>query len=333
MIGVLKPTLPAELGWTRGDYANVVFWFQAAYAIGYLGFGRIVDWIGARLGYAIALVIWTIAHIAHGGVHQRHPVRHGPLRPRHRRIRQFPGRHQGGDRMVPGQGARLRDRHVQRRRQCRRDRHAFARALADRRLSAGGWPSSSPAFRHLGLAGRLARHLPRARASTSASRPAELAYIQQDPADPVHAACLWRSSLPGARPGPMRSASSSSIRSGGSSCSGCRASRRPLQSRHPASSARRWSRIYLLSDVGIVAGGWLSSRMIKARQERQSRAQDDDADLRLLGAADLVRANMCDNLWLGGAGHRRRRPPRTRPSRPISTPCPPTSSRAARSAR
>ena len=68
MIGVLKPTLMADLGWSEVDYANIVFWFQTAYAIGYLGFGRIVDVIGARLGYAIAFVIWTLAHIAHGWV-------------------------------------------------------------------------------------------------------------------------------------------------------------------------------------------------------------------------------------------------------------------------
>ncbi|WP_176400246.1 MFS transporter [Sphingobium sp. Z007] len=69
MIGVLKPTLSAEMGWSETDYANIVFWFQAAYAVGYLGFGRIVDMVGARFGYAIAVVIWTIAHMAHGGVH------------------------------------------------------------------------------------------------------------------------------------------------------------------------------------------------------------------------------------------------------------------------
>lgn len=69
MIGVLKPTLSAELGWSETDFANVIFWFQAAYAIGYIGFGRVVDVIGARLGYTIAFVIWTAAHILHGGVH------------------------------------------------------------------------------------------------------------------------------------------------------------------------------------------------------------------------------------------------------------------------
>jgi ACS family hexuronate transporter-like MFS transporter len=69
MIGVLKPTLSAEMHWSETDFADIVFWFQAAYAIGYLGFGRIVDVIGARFGYAIAVTVWTIAHMAHGGVH------------------------------------------------------------------------------------------------------------------------------------------------------------------------------------------------------------------------------------------------------------------------
>jgi len=69
MIGVLKPTLQAELGWTESAYADIVFWFQAAYAIGYIGFGRIVDRVGARFGYTIAFSIWTLAHIGHGFVH------------------------------------------------------------------------------------------------------------------------------------------------------------------------------------------------------------------------------------------------------------------------
>ncbi len=69
MIGVLKPTLSKDLGWTETDFANVIFFFQFAYAIGYIGFGRIVDVIGARMGYAVAFVIWQIAHMAHGGAY------------------------------------------------------------------------------------------------------------------------------------------------------------------------------------------------------------------------------------------------------------------------
>ena len=66
MIGVLKPTLVAEFGWSETDFARIVFWFQVAYAIGYIGFGRIVDVIGAKLGYSIAIIVWTAGHMAHG---------------------------------------------------------------------------------------------------------------------------------------------------------------------------------------------------------------------------------------------------------------------------
>ncbi|MDB6008849.1 MAG: transporter [Gammaproteobacteria bacterium] len=68
IIGVLKPTLQLEYGWTETAFASVVFWFQAAYAVGYLGFGKLIDRFGARLGYAAAVVIWTVAHIAHAVV-------------------------------------------------------------------------------------------------------------------------------------------------------------------------------------------------------------------------------------------------------------------------
>ena len=39
VIGILKPTLQTEIGWTEVDYSWIVFSFQAAYAIGLLGVG------------------------------------------------------------------------------------------------------------------------------------------------------------------------------------------------------------------------------------------------------------------------------------------------------
>lgn len=67
-LGVLKPTLMDEFGWTETNYADIVFWFQAAYAVSYLLWGRLVDKIGARWGFGIAFVIWQIAFIAHAGI-------------------------------------------------------------------------------------------------------------------------------------------------------------------------------------------------------------------------------------------------------------------------
>ncbi|WP_334163968.1 MFS transporter [Phenylobacterium sp.] len=64
MLGLLKPTLEKEMGWSETTYADIVFWFQAAYAVSYLAFGRIVDRVGARIGFAAAFVIWTIGHMS-----------------------------------------------------------------------------------------------------------------------------------------------------------------------------------------------------------------------------------------------------------------------------
>jgi len=62
MIGVLKPTISKDLGWDEITYSDIVFYFQLAYAIGYLSFGKIVDAVGARIGFSIAFVIWTLGH-------------------------------------------------------------------------------------------------------------------------------------------------------------------------------------------------------------------------------------------------------------------------------
>src|SRR5690349_18450798 len=66
-IGFLKGPLSAEYGWNETNYADLVFWFQATYAIAYLAWGRIIDRIGARWGFGLAFLIWQIAFIAHAG--------------------------------------------------------------------------------------------------------------------------------------------------------------------------------------------------------------------------------------------------------------------------
>jgi ACS family hexuronate transporter-like MFS transporter len=65
-LGFLKPMLSERFGWSDTDYADIVFWFQATYALSYLAFGRIVDRIGARWGFGLAFGIWQLAYIAHG---------------------------------------------------------------------------------------------------------------------------------------------------------------------------------------------------------------------------------------------------------------------------
>jgi ACS family hexuronate transporter-like MFS transporter len=68
MIGVLKPTLQQQFGWSEQSFADVIFWFQTAYALGYLAAGRMIDWVGARIGFAAIVVVWTLAHVAHAFV-------------------------------------------------------------------------------------------------------------------------------------------------------------------------------------------------------------------------------------------------------------------------
>jgi len=65
IIGLLKPTLEKEFVWSEQDYANIVFWFQVMYAAGYLLAGRFVDKVGARIGYGISVFLWSIAAMLH----------------------------------------------------------------------------------------------------------------------------------------------------------------------------------------------------------------------------------------------------------------------------
>jgi MFS transporter, ACS family, hexuronate transporter len=66
MLGLLKTDLSKEFGWTEDDYGNIVTAFQAAYAFGFLLMGWLIDRLGPKIGYAIAITIWTVGHVAHG---------------------------------------------------------------------------------------------------------------------------------------------------------------------------------------------------------------------------------------------------------------------------
>ena len=65
VIGILKPTLQQQFGWSELDYADIVFSFQLAYAIGLLLAGRFIDRVGTRIGFAVAVLVWSIAAMAH----------------------------------------------------------------------------------------------------------------------------------------------------------------------------------------------------------------------------------------------------------------------------
>jgi len=65
IIGMLKPFIAEDLGWTEAGYGYIVTAFQIAYAIGLLVAGRILDKIGTKSGYTIAIALWSLAAMAH----------------------------------------------------------------------------------------------------------------------------------------------------------------------------------------------------------------------------------------------------------------------------
>jgi MFS transporter, ACS family, aldohexuronate transporter len=68
ILGLLAPLLQDEIGWTQVQYGRIVMAFTAFYAIGILCFGRIVDWLGTRLSYAGAMLMWSVAAMLHAAV-------------------------------------------------------------------------------------------------------------------------------------------------------------------------------------------------------------------------------------------------------------------------
>jgi MFS transporter, ACS family, hexuronate transporter len=66
ILGVLKPTIQGDLHFTETDFGNIIFCFSMAYALGYAWMGWLTDKIGIRLGLAAAAVIWCVASTAHG---------------------------------------------------------------------------------------------------------------------------------------------------------------------------------------------------------------------------------------------------------------------------
>lgn len=65
VIGLLKDNLSIDFHWSETDYSVIVMAFSAAYAVGLLVFGLMVDRIGTKKGYTVSVVIWSFAAMAH----------------------------------------------------------------------------------------------------------------------------------------------------------------------------------------------------------------------------------------------------------------------------
>jgi ACS family hexuronate transporter-like MFS transporter len=65
VLGVLKNTLQQTFAWNEIDYGNLVFAFQTSYAVGMILIGRLIDRLGTRIGYAVAMIFWSFASMGH----------------------------------------------------------------------------------------------------------------------------------------------------------------------------------------------------------------------------------------------------------------------------
>lgn len=65
VLGMLKPVITDDIHISEADYGYIVSAFQAAYAIGLLFIGRVIDRFGTRISYAVAIVVWSLAGCLH----------------------------------------------------------------------------------------------------------------------------------------------------------------------------------------------------------------------------------------------------------------------------
>src|SRR5271166_2139403 len=65
VLGILAPELEKSIGWNEAQYGYIVTAFQAAYAVSLLVAGSLMDRLGTRIGYSIAVALWSTASMAH----------------------------------------------------------------------------------------------------------------------------------------------------------------------------------------------------------------------------------------------------------------------------
>lgn len=68
VISLLKTDLEIRFKWSESDYADIVIAFQLSYAFGMLIAGRLIDKVGTKIGYAVSLILWSLAAIGHAAV-------------------------------------------------------------------------------------------------------------------------------------------------------------------------------------------------------------------------------------------------------------------------
>jgi ACS family hexuronate transporter-like MFS transporter len=65
VLSLLAETLQRTIGWNKIDYGHITATWTAVYALGLLGAGRMLDRVGTRKGFSIAVTVWSIAAMLH----------------------------------------------------------------------------------------------------------------------------------------------------------------------------------------------------------------------------------------------------------------------------
>ncbi|WP_332848751.1 MFS transporter [Massilia sp. S19_KUP03_FR1] len=65
VLSLLAPDLSKQFGWTNTDYANITAVFQFVYAISMLFAGRIVDRLGTKQAFILAISVWSVGAVLH----------------------------------------------------------------------------------------------------------------------------------------------------------------------------------------------------------------------------------------------------------------------------
>jgi ACS family hexuronate transporter-like MFS transporter len=65
VLSILKPLLQNEMGWSETDYGWITSGFTFGYAFMMPLAGRLIDRLGTRMGYALAVIAWSMASMSH----------------------------------------------------------------------------------------------------------------------------------------------------------------------------------------------------------------------------------------------------------------------------
>jgi MFS transporter, ACS family, hexuronate transporter len=293
VIGILAPYLQRIIGWNDIQYGYIVTAFQAAYALGLLVMGGLIDRVGTRIGYAIAISVWSLSAMGHalansvwGFVTARFMLGLGESG-------NFPAGIKTVAEWFP------------------QKERAFATGLFNAGSNVGAVlaPLTVPwIYIHLGWrwaflftgffsAGWLAAWLVIYRRPEQHPRlsPGELAYIQSDPAEPLRK-ISWKQLLPHRQTWAFAAAKFLTdpiwwfylfwIPSF-------------LHSKHGLTLTELSAPlvvIYVMADGGSIAGGWLSSRLLK-RGWSVNRARKTAMAVCALAVVPIVSVSRVAQLW------------------------------------